>query len=358
MATFTVVLHKHKKLISGEYPLMLRITINRRTIYSSLEIRVRKEHWDIKTNTIKKHPNAAKLNERIASRLAEMQSLYIDLEKKKGSASVDDLRKVINEGQQHPESFIEYFRNYIVLLGEREKHGTRDKFEAVYRKLVAYRRNRDMRFDEVNVEFLKQYDAYLRNTLKNSNNTIHGNFRIIRKLMNDAIREEIVPVNTNPFIRYKLTLDKTDKIFLSEEDVQRLYELELPHNKSYHIRNMFVFSCHAGGLRISDMLQLKNRNYDGERIILTMQKTKQVVQVKLSSIAKEIINRYSTANSDSYIFPFLIEGKDDTNSLVLFKSISSNSAYINRLLKDICMKAGINKHVSFHTSRHTFATQH
>ena len=359
MATFTIIAQKHKMLSNGDIPLMIRIIISRKIMYSSLEIRVKLEQWDNKSKIIKKHPNATLLNNKINKRLSEIQSIYLELERNNDFVSIEILKKAINGNTLIKNSFIDYFRNYIEVLKEKEKHGTRDKFEAVYRKLIHYNKNRDLTFDEINVDFLKNYESYLRNKLGNSNNTIHGNFRIIRKLLNDAIREDLVPVNKNPFIKYKLTLDKVEKIYLTETEVGQLYNIELPTEHLICIgRDMFVFACYAGGLRISDLLKLKYKHYDGERITIMMHKTKQVVQVKLSSIAKEILHKYFNIEHgiEDYIFPVLVREKDDINSLTLFRAISSNTAYINRLLKIATNKTGINKNISFHTSRHTFAT--
>ncbi len=58
MATFTIIPQKHKKLSNGDIPLMIRIIIDRKAIYSSLEIRIKLEQWDDKNKLIKKHPNA------------------------------------------------------------------------------------------------------------------------------------------------------------------------------------------------------------------------------------------------------------------------------------------------------------
>jgi integrase len=126
----------------------------------------------------------------------------------------------------------------------------------------------------------------------------------------------------------------------------------------YHHRNIYVFSAYAGGLRISDILQLRWENFDGEKLSLRVQKTSQPLSIKIPNKATEIIKLYETKDSTpkDFIFP-LLNCIDTNNKLELFNAISSATAYTNTDLKEITKRAKINKHISFHTARHTFATR-
>jgi integrase/recombinase XerD len=122
---------------------------------------------------------------------------------------------------------------------------------------------------------------------------------------------------------------------------------------------MFVFAAYAGGLRISDVLQLKWANFSGTHIRTTMHKTKDAVAVKLPGRALEILQLYhlDAAKQSDYIFPFLRAGVDYSDPQTLFKAISSATAYASKNVKIIAKRAGIEKSISFHSSRHTFATR-
>jgi len=125
-----------------------------------------------------------------------------------------------------------------------------------------------------------------------------------------------------------------------------------------HHRNIYVFATYAGGLRISDILQLRWSDYNGNRILKTTQKTKSTVSIKLPGKAKEIIEQYKSkeSNPEHYIFPFLKNGIEYSDKALL-NAISSHTAYTNKDLKVIAELAEINKNIHFHTSRHTFATR-
>jgi integrase len=89
-----------------------------------------------------------------------------------------------------------------------------------------------------------------------------------------------------------------------------------------------------------------------------MRKTKSVVTVKLPNKALEILLSYKKEDSlpEHFVFPALSNDLDVSNAkllyIVLIRAISS----ANKSLKKIAKKAGITKNLSFHTSRHTFAT--
>ncbi|OFY93010.1 MAG: hypothetical protein A2309_14775 [Bacteroidetes bacterium RIFOXYB2_FULL_35_7] len=102
-----------------------------------------------------------------------------------------------------------------------------------------------------------------------------------------------------------------------------------------HHRNMYVFSAYAGGLRIFDVLQLKWENFDGERVLVTTQKTGSVVSVKLPAKALEIVNSYKTGvtKPSDFVFPLLKNDVDYSDPAVLYDAISSMNAYTNKNLK-------------------------
>jgi integrase len=163
----------------------------------------------------------------------------------------------------------------------------------------------------------------------------------------------------NPFLNYKIKPNAPERDYLSEEELFRIESLELKNDSGfYHHRNIYVFSAYAGGLRISDVLQLKWENFDGKKLSLRIQKTAQPLSIKIPNKAIQIIRLYHNNDSkpEDFIFP-LLRCVDVNNELELFRAISSATAYTNSDLKDIAKLAGINKKISFHTARHTFATR-
>jgi len=259
-------------------------------------------------------------------------------------------------------SLIKFMEDYLADLLTKGKMGTHDKVNATLLKLKTYLKKTDITFDDFDLAFLKKYERYLRDVLGNSPNTIHSNLKIFRKIFNDAVREEIIELQKNPFIRFKLSWEKTKKEYLTEEELTAIETQQLKAGSvMWHHRNMYVFAAYAGGVRISDLLQLRWQNYDGTHIRIFTQKTKESIAIKLPAKALEIIEQYVKSQPEKkntdFVFPLLKNDNDYSSPQVLFKAISSNTAYSNKSLREIAKRAEITKHISFHSSRHTWATR-
>lgn len=355
--TVKVLIMKNKINSEGEHPVYLRITKDRISRYQAIGINVKQVYWDENNRKVKKgHPNSVRVNHMIAQRVAEFQAKALDWELNQKSIRNKNLRKELSTVNHA--SFTAYFDAYIQRLFAGRKMGTHDKALAVYSKLHAYTKSDNILFQDIDLEFLKKYDTYLREVLGNRVNTIHSNLKMLRKLFNDAVREEIVTYQSNPFVRYKLSTEKSDKQYLTEEEVEAIIELDLTSRPRINdTKQIFIFACYAGGIRVSDLLQLKWKDFTGTHLSFTQQKTKEQISIKLPSVALEILQHYriaSEAEPQNYIFPFLINGIEEDR---IFDAISSQTAYLNKNLKEIATLANIDKKLSMHVSRHTWATR-
>jgi site-specific recombinase XerD len=357
MASVNFILRQSKLNKAGEAPLYLRVIKDRKTRFVSVGLSVLPELWDSDKQKVKsKHPNSARANAFLATKLAEAQNTVLSELTKKKSSSTNHLKQAI-QGKPSVD-FFEYADKYKNILEANEKYGTHIKYSAVISKLKAYHKPTYLPFDDIDVAFLTQYEQYLRDTLENSINTIHGNLKILRKLFNDAVREELIEANSNPFLRYKLKTEKTRRNYLTSDELLKIENLDItPDTMLNNHRNMFVFASYAGGIRISDLLQLTWQDFDGTHIRFTMQKTAEPVSVKLPTKALQIIAYYKPLTGSAktnYIFPILSR-KSITSKKELQIAISGATAYVNKNLKDLLKLAEINKPISFHCSRHGFA---
>ncbi|MCC5612608.1 site-specific integrase [Nostoc sp. CHAB 5834] len=359
-ASYNIPLRKDKLNSKGEHPLYLRITENRRSSYKALGIYVLPELWDSKRQQVKRgYANSARVNTFLAKELANVQGKAIDMMTANKEVSA---RRIMNAvTRKTSESFIHYFENYLDWLQRENKAGTYDKAWATLSKLKQYLPAPKLSFTDVDIDFLRVYECYLRDELGNSVNTIHSNLKIFRKLFHQAYRDGIITAEQNPFLRYKLRTERTIKDYVTEEELARLEALEIPQNfMMNHHRLMYVFACYSGGLRISDILQLRWQNYNGTHLIVNTHKTGEPVTIKLPTRALEILIFYKSLTGEktgNFIFPCLDNDLDYSNSRVLFRALSSGTAYANKNLKTLAQQARIDKSLSFHTSRHTFATR-
>lgn len=360
MATIKILLRTSKINSTGEAPLCIRLTKNRRTKFVFLDYRIAPEFWDQKEKRVKKsHPNSSRINNYIAQKFAEAQAWAVDEEAEDKNTTIATIKESI-KGKASVE-FFPYADRFVNSFEAAGKIGSHRRAKTVIQKLNDYVKGRKISFDQITVSFLKEYEYHLQTKeKKNKVNTIHANFRLLRTIFNNAVREDLIPSTTNPFNKMKLKAEQTHRAFLTEDELSEIDKLQL--EESYminHHRNLYVFSAYAGGLRISDVLQLRWKNFDGEKVTIKIHKTQTPLSIKLPERALQIINFYKkeNCNGNDFIFPLLKLSPDEKNPNVIHNAISAATAYTNKDLKKLSELAKIDKHISFHTSRHTWATR-
>jgi integrase/recombinase XerD len=359
MATVKILLRTEKADALGEAPLYIRLIKNRVVKYISLGVKLNPKHWNEKEKKVKKsHPNSQRLNNYIAVKIAEAEGVALELETAGKGISATKIKDTLLG--KRSESFLKYADTFIQGLEKNGQISTAAKAKAIFSKLRDYLGNKELLFDELTVTFLKGYERHLKDKVGNSTNTIHANLKVFRRIINEAISEDIIPYEKNPFLKFKLKLEKTVKPYLTEEELLQIEKLQLKvGSRKYHHRNMYVFAAYAGGLRISDILQLKWMHFDGERVIIDTHKTGSTVSIKLPSKATNILNEYKKdgVGQEDFIFPILKPNKDYSNPRVLYRALSSATAYTNKDIRAIGSQIGVNGNLSFHSSRHTWATR-
>lgn len=357
MSTVKVIIRKDKINSEGLAPLYLRTIRNRKAYYIRVEgISIHPDDWDSEAQYIKKSkrvPNYVRLNNRIEAQKAKAQNYILDV--------VDGIKRYNPEKFKstvtgyNRESFMEYANKYTESLQKKGDYRMHKRMKTIMKKLHDYA-GRDLKFTDINIDFLKAYETYLREELSNATNTVLGNYKMIRKLFNDAIREDLIPQELYPFRKYRFRFEQPQIDYLTEKELQAMESLELPENTNiWHTRNMYVFACYAGGIRIGDLLVLKWENITDVHLKLTTQKTGAQINLALPKRAKQILELYRPlANGETdYVFPFMKRNR--TNNII--QSVESKNSIINAELKTIAKLAGINKRLHFHTSRHTFAVR-
>jgi integrase/recombinase XerD len=350
-----IVFRKDKLNSKGEGPLHFRITKNRKSSYITSGIRINPRMWNEKRNRVKTGcPNSARLNSYITSKFAEIQDTVLQHETASKSLTSKSLKERIF-GKKSSDFFA--FADMVLQQYMKEgRIGTHDKNRSVITKLKAYRPS--IMFQDITPEFLKKYEQYLRDQLGNKINTIGKDMKFIRKVINDAICAEVIEQAATPFLKYHLKNEKTNRDHLTEDELLRfeLSELKAGYAMAIH-RDIFVFATYTAGLRISDVVQLLWGNFDGSHLHLIIQKTGAPLTIKVPNKGLEILSIYRKAgiSKTDYIFPLLPPNVNRDNPVVMDGAIASLTAMVNRSLKKLARMAGIEKRLSFHISRHTFA---
>ena len=359
MISTKIILRTDKTNKAGEHPLYLRLIKDRKSKYIFIGQYIKLEHWDDEQKRVRKsHPNAQRLNNYIAQKISEAQGIALELESSNKYVAPQKVKNRIMG--RTSESFFTFAERVILDKKLNGAVGTYNNYRSNIDKIRTFTKGRDLTLEEINVHWLKNYEMFLRNECKNKTNTIHKDLKIIRKIIYDAITEEILPYEKNPFLRYKLKAESTTKNYLTEDELSSLERLPLEPGTSKELsRNIFVFAGYTAGLRVSDILQLRWKNFDGEKIIVQTQKTSSLVSIKVPNKAVEIMNYYKQidGNENDFIFPALDKDLDCSNKNAVFSAVQIASSNINKQLKSLTLQAGISKHIHMHCSRHTFAVR-
>jgi integrase len=370
MASVTIVFRKDKINKLGHAPIHIRIIKDRKPRYLTTGYMVHESDWDEKNKRIKGRgkdsETNARINADISHQFANLQKEVVKVESMKRNISSKALRAAVVKENESWDFFL-FADTLVEKYKQEDKIGTYSRTKTVIQKFKDYAG--ELLFSDITPAFLAKYEAHLRQgdpkeenkkRKPNSTNTIHANFKFIRQVFNEAFKQGIIELADNPFLKFKVKTEKTQRVYLNEEELQRFENTDLEGNKKLELhRDMFVFAAYAGGLRISDMLQLQWKHFDGERIDFTIKKTGSQLSIKLPNKALEIISKYSPKEKDpeAFIFLSLPYGVINRTSLEIDNAISQSTALINKNLKTIAKKAKINKTISFHISRHTWATR-
>jgi len=262
-----------------------------------------------------------------------------------------DVRKLMQGEELYPvkklSDIFDYQTEFISsLIGHNYTYGTLRKYRSTYRSLKRYMIKTygvdDMRLDQLDFKFIRDYEAFLRTEYKWVHNTITSTVRRVKTVIRLAM--DLGWLNRNPFIAMKLKVVEVYRDFLTSEELSRIAAKNFKVRRLSTVRDLFVFSCFTG-LSYADTVKLELDDIvtgeDGEQWLQTHRsKNNNRVRVPLLPPALKLIRLY---HDD----PRRQEKK-------LFPSISNQKA--NAYLKDIAKAVSLKKKLTYHVARHTFAT--
>ena len=360
MASVKPILRLDKTAANGEAPIYLRLTKNRKSSYKFTGLRLDPKYWNDQSLQIKpNHPSSAQYNNRLARLITDATGAIIQLEEKDPGIQSPQIFHHLT-GKNKPS-----FLQYCELILDRSKHtnavGTIDKNNSVLTKIKSYMDGKDLRLEDINAKWLADYEFHLRDHHGNKTNTVKNSMKFIGRVLRQATNEELLEYQRNPFItgRYKIKSEDTNIEFLTLKELQQLEDCDLTAGtRIEQHKNLFVFACYAAGIRIGDLITMKWDSFDGERLQFTTRKTGTPINIKLPNRALSILRALPNYQCRSgFIFNLVDENIDTSNLRAMDNAISKGTAYVNKNLKILAKKVGLNKKLHFHMSRHTWATR-
>jgi len=343
---------KKSRTVSGISPVYCRVQFNGRRKDFSLKRSLDECKWDTKKNFPKDNTKEGKL---MFDYLKGVEQSIFEAEltciKKRIDYTVEDILDIHNGLENEFKGVVELFSyhqeqfNELVKVNQRSKDSLR-KYQNCLNHLAKFLifklGKSDIDVRQLNLDFITEFDHYLRTKGKCCNNTTVKYLQAFKKVIKIAILKGYI--ERDPFMEYKAKLDEVDREYLTDEDLALLHNTVLPRESLNLARDGFLLACYTG-LAYIDLKKLKSSqivNEHGEKWIKTFRtKSKVKAEIMLLPPALSLIEKYST-NSLAQI-----------NGLVM--PIVSNQK-VNQHLKDIAKLCGINKYLVFHMARHTFAT--
>lgn len=316
--------------------------LNKKRKYFSTNIYLTPTQWDKKKQIIKNHPNAEALNRMLYERIATIEQYELRLWQQGKVITLEALKEALLSDLKKSEkiSFLPFFKNEITQSSLNES--TKKNHLSTYHLLSLYKR--DISFVDLNFEFISSFDLFLR--LKGYHiNTVAKHMKHLKRYVNVAINKDYIDIQNYPFKKYKIKTTSNLHTHLTPDELQMLEKLELTGNytKLQGTLDAFLFCCYTG-LRYSDFVSLSSENIllinNETWLIYKSVKTKVEVRLPLYLLFEgrsiSILERYR-------------------DRLLSFFKLRDNSN-INKELIKISQLSGLQKHISFHTARHTNAT--
>ena len=245
------------------------------------------------------------------------------------------------------EIFADHNKKVKILVGDEYAAGTLQRYETTLKHtkdfIEAKYKVSDIDVTKVDHYFITEFEFYLRSVRKCANNSAVKYVKNFKKIIRICIASGWL--DKDPFINYKAKVKRVDRIFLTEEELITISEKTFEIERLNHVKDVFLFSCYTG-LAYADVQKLKKfeiiKGHDGGIWINTKRKkTDTPTKVPLLPSALGLLNKYKEhplCENTGKVFP-----------------VCSNQK-MNAYLKEIASVCGIDKTLTYHIARHTFAT--
>lgn len=362
----------------GKYPISVRVTINRKPSYIMTGQKLDSlDQWDERKQCVKKtHPNFVRLNNYLRTELAKANDKALELETK-GHVSAKDVKVGLKPEEETKVYFAEVANRYLEeqkACGNYEVHRTDI---GRLKRFYVFTNGGKITFPEITVDLLHRYVVYLKQAKKYSyrknavekpisERTITNHLIIIRTLYNRAITAKIVSKDLYPFGAHGkigIKFPESSKMGLEEKEIKALETLDLSGYPAIYndARNVWLTEFYFAGMRVTDCLMLKWKDFQNGRLYYQMSKTGEHGSVKVPEKALTIIEQYrrycgdAKLNPHDLVFPMLQKLPTLDDRYQLRRAIQHQIKRLNTIMKKLMVMIGSTKNASQHKARHSFA---
>ncbi|MEH6513007.1 MAG: site-specific integrase [Maribacter arcticus] len=337
-----------------EASLYARITVNGKRAAISLNRKVLITNWDSDRNRAKGTGQKSRiLNTYLDETYNQLFQAYQDLKSEHKQITARSIKARFLGLDAINRSVLDIISYHNEDMKGKLKWGTQKNYFTTQRYISRFLskayKSPDIQLRELDYDFIIKFEKFLRGYIpqdhqrRMGNNTVMKHIERFRKLIN--LSRKLGWMERDPFINFKAKRIKTERGFLSLLELQEIEKKNFTIPRLQLVRDLFVFSCYTS-LSYIDAINLRAENIrigiDGELwIFYNREKTTKPIHIPLLPKALDIIEKY----------------KDNQKAILqgtVFPKISNQK--LNTYLKEIADVCGIEKNLTFHIARHTFAT--
>ena len=330
-------------------PVMGRITVNGSIAQFSAKLSVPEHLWEVSGGRAKgKSVESDRINRHLDNIRAQINKHYQEICDRDSFVSAEKVKNAyLGFGDKYRmllEAFEKFTSDYQKRIGIDRCSGTWKRYCKSIDHLRVFMQKEyrvsDMPLAELEQSFIEQFHVYLKSDQGLKPMTVSGYLKCLKYVVKIAFNNGWMP--RNPFALYNYTAPNPERSFLTEEELHRMMTTRLRYKRQDYNRDLFLFSCFTG-ICYADMSALTydqlEQDTNGDWWISgNRQKTETKYVVKLLPYPLFILDKYRGMAGDRYLFKMsTLDSIDDS-------------------LKNIARECGINKQLSFHLARHTYAT--
>lgn len=341
-----------KTTTDGLIPIYLRVTIDGERIELSTKRYTLPEKWSIEGSCMKGTSAEAKATNSFLDTLkAKVYDYQQQLIREDELVNAENMRNKIMGIEKRSHMLIGIFQQHNeeikALVGREFATATYTRYETSLKHTIAFLRWKykvtDIDIRKIDHEFITSYEFYLKSVHKCNQNTTAKYIKNFGKIVRICLANGWI--ERDPFINYKCKIVEVERAFLSQNEIETMFNKVFATDRLNQVKDIFLFSCFTG-LAYSDVKKLSRKNIgigvDGGRwIFINRTKTDTRSNIPLLPIASAILEKYE-------------DHPQVVNQEKLLPILSNQK--MNSYLKEIADVCEINKELTFHIARHTFAT--
>ncbi len=349
--TVNFSLKRTKSRADGKCPVYVRCTMNNQRFELSTSIFICLESWDDDRQQVAGRSEETKiLNNRLNKISNRVQDVYSQLESKGEPFSILNVKDKL-QGVSEEKGVLEILDIIIkgieARVGNDYSEGTLKHYKTTRVRLIEFLIKRfgrnDIGISLVDYSFLNSLDIYLKTEYQLKPNTTLTYHKHLKRALNTGIAMKLI--SYNPYSSFKVSRNATHRDYLTIQELEQIRNKEISTFRMGTICDIFVFACYTGlgyaELKKLNRMHIHQGNDGGEWIIIDRTKTDIRCRVPILPQAKAILRKYKD-------FPL------NQNRGKLLPVYSNQK--MNEYLKELAAICGINKNLSMHVARHTFAT--